>query len=249
MHDAKNVIDLFRIQSLADHPPQHQKVLLKCAELVEEAVRLEPPFDRVKHTKLWSRTRYQALEKLGPREKELILDAMTATAKFDSCGEAFRNQELMKRLRAFDASLRSRDELLRRTAEFAKLPPRDPHLHEEGIVLDVMKRRYPDFNRNDGPLEWVKPKPQGTYCFARSLTSTSKLLIFVEADLGISTFFEIGIGISDPFYPVRDGAPWAVTGYWPYRDAQECRQALNDAMDVIAIILQPFADKMLEAHS
>ena len=40
-----------------------------------------------------------------------------------------------------------------------------------------------------------------------------------------------GIGISDPFYAVRDGALWVTTGYWAYRDAEECRQALYDAMD------------------
>jgi hypothetical protein len=80
MDEGKNVIDLFRIRSLADHPPLHQKVLLKAAELAEEAVRLGSPFDRLKHTKLWSRTRYPALEKLGPGEKDLILEAMTATA-------------------------------------------------------------------------------------------------------------------------------------------------------------------------
>jgi len=45
-------------------------VLLKAAELVEEAIRLKPVFDRLKHTKLWSRTRYPALKKLGPGEKE-----------------------------------------------------------------------------------------------------------------------------------------------------------------------------------
>jgi len=113
-------------------------------------------------------------------------------------------------------------------------------------VLDVMKRRYPDFKRDDGPLEWVKPKPQGTYCFARPLTSTTKSLVFVEAQPGISTFFEIGLGISAPLYPVRDGAPWATTGHWTYRNADECGQALNDAMDVIAIVLPPFAEKMRE---
>src|SRR5262245_8851083 len=246
MDEAKNRIDLFRMRSLADHPPLHQKVLIKCAELVEEAVRLKAPFDRVRHTKLWHRTRFPALEKLGLVEKETILESMTATAKFHTCGEAFRNQELIKRLRAFDVSLRSTEELLRRTAEFAKLPPRDPDLHEEAIVLDVMKRRYPDFKRDDGPLEWVKPKPKGTYCFARPLTSTTKLLVFVEAQPGISTFFEIGLGISAPLYPVRDGAPWATTGHWAYRKADECGQALNDAMDVIAIVLPPFAEKMLE---
>ena len=114
------MIDLSTIRSLADHPPRHQKVLVKFAELVEEAVRLEAPFDRLKHTKLWSRTRYPALEKLDPGEKDLILEAMTATAKFRACGEAFRNQELIKRLRVFDVSLRNTDELLRSTAEFAR---------------------------------------------------------------------------------------------------------------------------------
>jgi hypothetical protein len=43
--------------------------------------------------------------------------------------------------------------------------------------------------------------------------------------------------------------PWAATGHWAYRDVIECKQALNDAMDVIAIILPPFADKVLEALS
>src|SRR5262249_16111565 len=87
---------------------------------------------------------------------------------------------------------------------------------------------------DDGPLAWVKPKPQGTYCFARPLASTSKSLIFVGGvQPGISTFLEVGIGISDPFYPVRDGGPWAPIGHWPYRGAKECRQAINDAMDLI----------------
>ena len=58
-----------------------------------------------------------------------------------------------------------------------------------------------------------------------------------------------GLGFQIPSIPLEMGAPWATTGHWAYRDANECRQALNDAMDVIAIVLMPFADKMLEALS
>ena len=99
-----DVIDLNRINSLEEHPPLHQKVLLKAAELAEPAVRLKPPFDRVVTTKLWPRTRYAFLEGLDIGEREALLAAMIASVKFDMCGEAFRDQESFLRLRAFDDS-------------------------------------------------------------------------------------------------------------------------------------------------
>ena len=49
-------------------------------------------------------------------------------------------------------------------------------------------------------------------------------------------------GIFDHFYRVRCGAPWATTGHWHYRDSNECGQALNDAMDVIAIVHHAIRD-------
>jgi len=38
-------------------------------------------------------------------------------------------------------------------------------------MLDVMKRRYPDFKRDDGPLAWVKPKPEGNGLRPRLLSN------------------------------------------------------------------------------
>jgi hypothetical protein len=79
-------IDLWGIESLPQHPPLHQKVLLKAAEIADSAVRLRPPFHRIVETKLHSRTRYAALESLGLDAREMLLEAMVATAKFHMCG-------------------------------------------------------------------------------------------------------------------------------------------------------------------
>jgi hypothetical protein len=46
----------------------------------------------------------------------------------------------------------------------------------------------------------------------------------------------------------RAGQPESVTGTsWRYHDAESCRQAVSDALDVVDIALAPFADKMAEA--
>ena len=123
-------IDTFFVQSLEDHPPLHRKVLLKTAELAELAVRLRPPFDRVVNTKLWPRTRFAALEGLDVEEREALLEAMIASVKFSMCGEAFRDQERLKRLRAFDDSRRDSAKFLRDTVEFAKYPPLARIMHQ-----------------------------------------------------------------------------------------------------------------------
>ena len=34
---------------------------------------------------------------------------------------------------------------------------------------------------------------------------------------------------------------------WRYHDADSCRQTVSDALDVVDIVLTPFADKMAEA--
>jgi hypothetical protein len=68
-------IDLWGIESLPQHPQLHQKVLLKAAEIADSAVRLRPPFHRIVETKLHSRTRYAALERLGAKGIERFGDA------------------------------------------------------------------------------------------------------------------------------------------------------------------------------
>lgn len=241
-------IDLWGIESLPQHPPLHQKILLKAAELAEDAVRLKPPFDRIVETKLYSRTRYAALERLGSDEREVLQEAMIATAKFDMCGEAFRDFELMGRLREFDKSRRNQDQLLRSTAEFAKIPPRDPSFREKNIVLTVMRERYPAFKVDDELLKRLEPKRAQAYCFTKPLLLRNKLLIIVDATPpGISTFFEVKIGIAEPFYAFSEGSAWATSASWRYRDAAGCEQALNDALDVVDIVLPAFAEKMTEA--
>jgi hypothetical protein len=59
--------------------------------------------------------------------------------------------------------------------------------------------------------------------------------------------FEIRIGIESPLFAIREGCVWDTSGSWRYHDAESCRQMLSDALDVLDIILTPFAEKMAEA--
>jgi hypothetical protein len=237
-----DMIDLDRIHSLEEHPPLHRKVLLKTAELAEPAVRLKPPFDRVVNTKLWPRTRYASLDALDIREREALLEAMIASVKFDMCGEAFRDQESLRHLRAFDDSRRDIAKILRDTAEFAKYPPRDPGLRVEPVITDVMKRRHPDFKHDNQFLKRIGRVVKGVVCFTKPFMTSNRLLIVMGYPI-----FEIRIGIEAPLFSICEGAAWETSGSWRYHDAESCRQAVSDALDVVDIVLTPFADKMAEA--
>lgn len=235
-------IDTFFVRSLEEHPPLHRKVLLKAAELAEPAVRLRPPFDRVVKTKLWPRTRYASLVGLDVKEREALLEAMIAKVKFNMCGEAFRDQESIRRLRAFDDSRRDVAKILRDTAEFAKYPPVDPGLRAEPIITDVMKRRHPDFKHDNQLLKRIGRVVKGVVCFTKPFMTSNRLLIV----MGYPSF-EIRIGIEAPLFAIREGGAWATSGSWRYHDADSCRQTVSDALDVVDIVLTPFADKMAEA--
>jgi hypothetical protein len=235
-------VDTFSVHSLEEHPPLHRKVLLKAAELAEPAVRLRPPFDRVVNTKLWPRTRYASLEALDVKEREALLEAMIASVKFDMCGEAFRDQESLRRLRAFDDSRRDVVKLLRDTAEFAKYPPRDPGLRVEPVIADVMKRRHPGFKHDNQLLKRIGRVVKGVVCFTKPFMVSNRLLIVMGYPK-----FEIRIGIEAPLFAIREGDPWATSGSWRYHDVDSCRQTVRDALDVVDIVLTPFADKMAEA--
>jgi len=237
-----DMIDLNRIHSLKEHPPLHQTVLLKAAELAEPAVRLKPPFHRVVNTWLWPQTRYASLEGLDIREREALLEAMIASVKFAMCGEAFRDQESLRRLRAFDDSRRDAAKILRDTAEFAKYPPQDPGLRVEPVITDVMKRRHPDFKHDNGLLKRIGRVVKGVVCFTKPFMTSNRLLIV----MGYPSF-EIWIGIEAPLFAIREGGAWATSGSWRYHDADSCRQTVSDALDVVDIVLTPFADKMAEA--
>jgi hypothetical protein len=243
MTSNRDVIDLDTVESLEGHPTLHQKVLLKAAELADSAVRLKPPFDRIVNTKLWPRTRYTSLEGLDAEEKEILLQAMVASAKFSMCGEAFRDQERFRWLRAFDDSRRDATKFLRDTAEFAKYPPREPDLRAEPIIIDVMKRRRPDFKHDNQLLKRIGRTVKGVVCFTKPFTRSNRLLIVI----GYSSIFEIRIGIETPLFAIRDGCLWATSGSWRYHDAESCRQTTGDVLDVVDIVISPFAEKMAEA--
>jgi hypothetical protein len=243
MLNNEDVIDKGK-SSLDEHPPLHRKVLVKASELAEPAVRLRPPFDLIINTKLWRRSRFPSLESLDLKEKEDVLEAMIATAKFDMCGEAFRDQELIERLYAFDNSRRDTAKLLRETAEFAKKPPRDLDLRERPIIIDVMNRRYPEFKYDDQPLKPFGRAKTEVLCFSKSFMNSNKIIIIIGTS---SVRMETLIGIATPFYTIKDGNPWETSGSWGYRDASSCEQAINDALDVVDIVITPFAEKMTEA--
>lgn len=236
-----DMIDLDRIHSLKEHPLLHQKVLLRAAEMAEPAVRLKPPFDRVVNTKLWPRTRYASLERLDVKEREALLEAMIASVKFGMCGEAFRDQDSFRRLRAFDDSRRDVATLLRDTAEFAKYPPRDPRLRVEPVIADVMKRRHPDFKHDNELPQRIGRVVKGVVCFTKPFMRSNRLIIVIDCLL------EIRIGIEAPLFAIHEGTAWDTSGSWRYHDAESCRQAVSDALDVVDIVLTPFAAKMTEA--
>jgi hypothetical protein len=156
--------------------------------------------------------------------------------------EAFRDQESFQRLRAFDDSRRDWAKILRDTAEFAKYPPQDPGLREEPVITEVMKRRHPDFKHDNQLLKRIGRRAKGVVCFTKPFMKSNRLIIVMGYPL-----FEIRIGIEAPLFAISESTAWATSGSWRYHDAESCRQAVSDALEVVDIVLTPFADKMAEA--
>ena len=238
MADRPGVIDP-GIKSLDAHPELHQRVLIKAAELAEPAVRLTQPFDRVLATRLGPRTHYEALKTVAPDQAEQVLQDMIAVAKFRMCGEAFRDQAAIQRLREFGRARVSYDR--------PNPPPREP-FNEAPVIAEVMKVRYPDF-RLDAELPKNLSVRNGVQWFLTPFMTTNKLLIAIEATPLISTFFDLSIGVFDPLFGIREGDPWAVSGSWNYWDAESCERAVHGALDVVDIVLPPLMQKMKEALS
>jgi hypothetical protein len=80
-------------------------------------------------------------------------------------------------------------------------------------------------------------------CFTKLFMNSNKLLIIIGYAIGI----EVLIGIAAPFFTINEGRPWTTSGSWRYWDAKSCKQAINDVLNVVDIVITPFAEKMAEA--
>ncbi len=236
-----DVVEVERTRDLEMYPPLHRRILVKAAELAEPAVRLTPPFDRVIKTRLEPRTRYWALEALPPNQVEQILQDIIAAAKFAMCGEAFRDPAAMQRLREFDQTY-----FLSKYRSSWKPIRRNPEFNEQTTIISGLNDRYQDFIYQPNLFESSGLQIKD-YIFCKQFLDQSKLLIAIGAIPFQSTALRVAIGISVPFYIIRDADLWCTSSSWLYWDAESCKQALNDALDVVDIILSPFIDKMGEA--
>lgn len=238
MEAQEGIVDLIRRKSLADYPPLHQRILVNASLLAEKAVALVHPFDQVRNTTLWSRTRFPFLSNIDPIKKEDVFECMIATGKFRLCGEAFRDDERMRRLMEYDKNIfsTSKIEINRQSRVYG--------LKEKPIVMDVMTKRYPAFKSDNRPLKRFTSPKTGVHCFTKSMETANNILIIIGS---AGVFFQVLIGIEIPFYTIRAASPWVATGDWSYGDAQECRQALNNALDVVDIVIDPFSERMSEA--
>jgi hypothetical protein len=55
--------------------------------------------------------------------------------------------------------------------------------------------------------------------------------------------FEIRIGIEAPLFTISESHAWANVRILALPRRRKCRQAVSDALDVVDIVLTPFADK------
>jgi len=234
----EDIVALIRKKSLGAHPPLHQRILVNASRLAEKAVALVPPFDRVMNTTLWPRTRFPFLDDFDPEKKEDVLDCMVATGKFRLCGEAYRDDERIRRLMEYD------EDIFSRSGFRVNRQPRVYDLKEKPIVMDIMGQRYPAFRPDNRHLKRFGVGKSGVHCFTRPMKESNNILIIIGPE---RIFFELLIGIQTPFYTISPTSPWVATGSWSYWDAQSCRQALNDALDVVDIIIGPFSQGMAEA--
>lgn len=240
MLDNDDIIDMTK-RSLEEYPLAHRQVLTKASRLAQQAVRLCPPFDRVRNTTLWQRTCLSALEGIDSTEKEGILEAMIATARGNMCGESFRDEEMFRRLYDFEDKMRASGVRLFKAAD---RPVRDRNLHEPPIIIDIMKHRYSDFYRDNKALELFGKVKSKVLCFSKLFVKSSKILIIIRT-AGVR--LEATIGISCPYFSIDVGSPWATSGSWSYWDERSCEQAINNALDVVDIVIAPFEKKMSEA--
>ena len=83
---------------------------------------------------------------------------------------------------------------------------------------------------------------KGVVCYTKPFVTSNSLLVVMGYPR-----LEIRIGIEVPVSTITEGAAWATSGSWRYHDSESCRQPINDAVDVVDIVLMPVADKMAEA--
>jgi hypothetical protein len=112
----------------------------------------------------------------------------------------------------------------------------------EPVITDVMKSRHPDFKHDNQFPKRIGRVGKGVVCFTKPFMKSNRLLIVMGYPK-----FKIRIGIEAPLFAIRESAAWETSGSWRYHDAESCRQAVSDALDVVDIVLTPFADKMAEA--